>query len=172
MSAWGVGSLGCVAGIVLVSAALGCGGGHYQPAPLQPSVCSGVDLQPASTALDERALLDFLKAQGVQTRTEQKRGDLVYVEVLNPQNNKLLRLRVAILPSAMAAGKELHEAMLQHKKGSWGVHRGNLAVLGPVSDMNEILSFASRTKLACWGVLTVAASADEAVVIPGGYREI
>ncbi|WP_394832167.1 hypothetical protein LVJ94_37190 [Pendulispora rubella] len=172
MSAWGVGSLGGVAGIVLVSVSLGCGGGHYQPAPLQPSVCSGVDLQPASTALDERALLDFLRAQGVQARAEQKRGDLVYVEVLNPNDNKWMRLRVAILPSPMAAGRELHEAMLQHKKGSWGVHRGNLAVLGPVAGMNEILGFAGKTKLACWGVLTVAASSDEAVVIPGGYREI
>jgi len=161
-----------VAGIVLGSAAWGCGGGHYQPAPLQPSVCSGIDLQPASTVLDETALLAFLKAQGVETRTEQKRGDLVYVEVLNPETKKFVRLRVAILPSSVAAGKELHEAMLQHKKGSWGVHRGNLAILGPVSDMNEILGFAGKTKLACWGVLTIAASADEAVVIPGGYREI
>jgi len=151
--------------------ATGCGGGQYHPEPLPPAVCSGIDLQPASTALDERAIIDFLKAQGIQTRTEQKRGDLVYVEALDPQTNKWIRLRVAILGSSMLAGRELHDAMLQHKKGSWGIHRSNLAVLGPVSDVEAIRSFATKTKLACWGVLTIAAS-DEAVVVPGGYREL
>jgi hypothetical protein len=50
------------------------------------------------------------------------------------------------------------------------VHRGNLAVLAPIGSMDQILEFAGRTKLACWGVLTVAARDDD-FVVPGGYME-
>jgi len=163
-------SLGCV---LLASGALawegGCGGGGYRVPTTPPSVCSGVDLQPASTALDEQSLLDFLKAQGIATRTARERPDLVYVEA--QLNGKTTRLRVAILNSSPVAGRELHDALLQHGKGSWGVHRGNLAVLGPVNSPENVVAFANKTKLACWGVLTIAA-AEEAYVVPGGYREL
>ena len=81
-----------------------------------------------------------------------------------------MRLRVAILPDAPAAGRDLHEAILQHGTGSWGVHRGNLAVLAPIGDPDEIVSFAAKTKLACWGVLTLAGR-DDSFVTPGGYFE-
>ena len=166
-----LGTLGTLTMLAAAGAGLGCGGGSYHPTPLQPAVCSGIDLQPASTALDEMSLINFLKAQGVPTRIERARADLVYVEVqLNAQ--KWVRLRVAVLGSPMLAGRELHDAMLQHKEGSWGVHRSNLAVLGPVEKIDDTIAFAQKTKLACWGVLTIAASADEAVVVPGGYREL
>ncbi|WP_394822127.1 hypothetical protein [Pendulispora albinea] len=167
------GSMWCT--VLALVATAGCGGSGYHPKPLQPAVCSGVDLQPASTMLDEMSIINFLKAQGAVTRIERARPDLVYVEVqLNPEQktDTWVRLRVAVLGSPMLAGRELHDAMLQHKEGSWGVHRGNLAVLGPVDKIDNTLAFAQRTKLACWGVLTIAASSDEAVVVPGGYREL
>ena len=82
-----------------------------------------------------------------------------------------MRLRVAILPNAAAAGEELHRGALEHGSGAWGVHRSNLAVLAPAGHPNDILAFAIRTKLACWGVLTVI-DGSEAKVVPGGYREL
>jgi hypothetical protein len=81
------------------------------------------------------------------------------------------RLRVAILENADEAGRELADAIAEHGNGSWGIHRSNLAVLGPVGDTSHDLAFAAETKLVCWGVFTVVGSRDT-VVIPGGYREL
>ncbi|MDF2698430.1 MAG: hypothetical protein K0S65_6814, partial [Labilithrix sp.] len=55
--------------------------------------------------------------------------------------------------------------------GSWGIHRANIAVLAPPGSVPDILAFVGKTKLACWGVLTVAGR-DDAFVVPGGYREL
>jgi hypothetical protein len=60
--------------------------------------------------------------------------------------------------------------MSQRGPGAWGVHRSNLAVLGPGGADEEDLAFAARTKLACWGTFTLQAGND-AVVVPGGYME-
>ena len=54
---------------------------------------------------------------------------------------------------------------------SWGVHRSNLAVLGPAGDPSDTITFAAVTKLACWGVFTIAET-DDAFVVPGGYTEL
>ena len=88
----------------------------------------------------------------------------------NTGGDRPVRLRVAILNDAQAAGADLHKAILDHGSGSWGVHRSNLAVLGPIGNVDQIMELAGRTKLACWGVLTVAGR-DAAFVIPGGYME-
>jgi len=111
----------------------------------------------------------FLSAHGFQSQTVRARSDLLYVDVTNAADHPV-RMRVAILPNAPAAGRDLHEAILQHGTGSWGVHRGNLAVLAPIGDPDEIVSFAAKTKLACWGVLTLAGR-DDTFVTPGGYFE-
>jgi hypothetical protein len=139
---------------------------------LRPAVCQGLDLKPEYYPLDERSVEDFLKQRGFPTRIVRARSDLVYVELqLNPNRDEWVRLRVAILPTAPQAGQELHRAMLEHGTGSWGVHRSNLAVLAPIGDTDDILAFAAKTKLACWGVLTIAGE-DDAFVVPGGYREL
>ena len=59
----------------------------------------------------------------------------------------------------------------QHGSGSWGVHRSNLAILGPIQDPADMLDLVATNKLACWGVLTIGTGAD-VYVIPGGYREL
>lgn len=139
-------------------------------ARLKASVCNGESLKPEFEPLDEAALVSFLTAHGYRTRSVRARSDLVYVDVLNAASH-VVRLRVAILPNPPAAGLELHEAMLQHGPGSWGVHRSNLAVLAPIGSPDEVLSFAVKTKLACWGVLTMAGR-DDTFVTPGGYVEL
>jgi hypothetical protein len=170
---------------------LSCGGGYRLPATrgvsggaqvehgsnlgkmrLKPSVCTGVNTQPDYATLDEQALVTFLKGRGFPVRMERARSDLVYVELqLNPDTDEWVRLRVAILGSPPQAGQELHQAILEHGSGRWGIHRSNLAVLAPAGDVDEIVAFASRTKLACWGVLTIGGR-DDAFVVSGGYREL
>jgi hypothetical protein len=139
---------------------------------LKPSMCQGVDVKPEYGNLDERSIVDFLKAQGFPSRSIRARADLVYVELqLNPDRDEWVRLRVALLQSGPQAGAELHRAELEHGTGSWGVHRSNLAVLGPVGEVDDIVAFVARTKLACWGVLSIAGRDDD-FAIPGGYREL
>jgi hypothetical protein len=138
---------------------------------IKQSVCNGMaDLRPDYKAINEGALVAFLKVQGFETKTVRARADLVYVDVLN-MGSSPIRLRVAILPTPPDAGRDLHEALLQHGPGSWGVHRSNLAVLAPIGSDDEIIALATKTKLACWGVLTVTGR-DDTFVVPGGYTEL
>jgi hypothetical protein len=112
---------------------------------------------------------NFLKVRGFDMRTANARTDLQYVDVPSDEK-RTVRLRVAVLPTATRAGEELHEAMTLQGKGSWGVHRGNLAILGPVGHVENIVAFAAKTRLACWGVFTIQGG-DDAMVVPGGYLE-
>ena len=135
-------------------------------------VCKSYDLHVDYRTLDENALADFLKQGGFETTPERARNDLVYLDVTRGDGvGEKIRLRVAILKTPGDAGKELHEAVLQHGEGSWGVHRSNLAVLAPIAQTGDAISFAVKTHLACWGVF-VMAGRDDSFVVPGGYTEL
>lgn len=137
---------------------------------LKPEVCKEESLKADFARLDEDSFVAFLRAHGVEGfRKIRARNDLVYVDV--GQGEKTVRFRIAILKTPEEAGHELHEAMLEHGPGSWGVHRSNLAILAPRSRLGDVLSFATETKLACWGVLTYT-GLDDTFVIPGGYTEL
>jgi hypothetical protein len=139
---------------------------------MESAVCNGLDTKPDYATLDETSITKFLKARGLPVRIERARADLFYVEVqVNPDTDEWARLRVAILNSPMQAGRELHDAVLQHGPGSWGIHRANIAVLGPIAGLSDIVAFIGKTKLSCWGVLTVAGR-DDSFVVPGNYREL
>ncbi len=138
---------------------------------LRRDVCEGEDLRPAQEPLDEAALVRFLERHGGVGDIERPRGDLAYVTLPAAGGKKGLRLRVAMLASADDAGRELAAAIAQHGAGSWGVHRSNLAILGPVEEPAAVIELVSTTKLACWGVLTIGSGAD-VYVVPGGYREL
>jgi hypothetical protein len=180
--------------IALSVALSGCGGkelvlvkgAHWEPyvydsrrdAPeplaamvFRQKVCAGRELTPEYARLDENDLLDFLRQQQLPVRVERPRTDLTYVLVDDPRTRAPARLRVAILQDADQAGRELAEALVQHGEGAWGVHRSNLAVLGPVGDPTHDLVFAAQIGLVCWGVFTVRGREDT-FVIPGGYREL
>jgi hypothetical protein len=146
--------------------------GPHERVLLHPDVCARDDLAQPFELLDETSLVNFLHKHGFKTEVTRARDDLVYVEVeAGSKANERARLRVAILRSSFEAGEELHHALLQQGPGAWGVHRANLAVLAPRGTTTRILGFASKTELACWGVLTVA-GADDAYVVAGGYREL
>lgn len=134
-------------------------------------VCEGVDLTPEYDRVDETDLVRFFEARKIKLRVERPREDLAYLIVDDGRTRQPARLRVAILQNADEAGRELAEAIAEHGNGSWGVHRSNLAVLGPVGDPSHDLAFAAETQLVCWGVFTIVGSRDT-VVIPGGYREL
>lgn len=136
---------------------------------LNDGACEGLDLKPVYGRLALDNLVRFLEGQGVQFEQVRARDDLHYLDL--KRSGQTVRLRVATLKTPREAARDLHVAMLEHGNGSWGVHRANLAVLGPVSDVEDILDFAIETKLACWGVLTIAGR-DDNFVIPGGYAEL
>jgi len=138
---------------------------------LRASVCADVPLAEERRALHYDDFVQFLRNRGYQCSESKARPDLVYVDVTGPGLPESVRFRVAVLASAGDAGRDLHLAVLQHGKGRWGVHRSNLAVLGPEGTYDDILAFAARSKLACWGVLTLV-GLDDTFVIPGGYAEL
>jgi hypothetical protein len=133
--------------------------------------CAGWNLAPQYNRLDENALLNLLRRRGLQVSIERPRTDLAYVLVDDTRTRQPARLRVAILNSADEAGRELADALVQHGEGSWGVHRSNLAVLGPVGDTTHDLAFAAEIGLPCWGIFTIRGKEDT-FVIPGAYREL
>ena len=137
---------------------------------LKSSLCENETVRPEYGPITESSLVAFLAAHGFTSTVVRARGDLVYVDV-NDGGSKTVRLRVAILNNPPDAGRDLHEAILEHGPGSWGVHRSNLAVLAPIGSGSEVVTFAGKTKLACWGVLTMAGR-DDTFVIPGGYTEL
>lgn len=145
-------------------------GADLAGAQLRSEVCAGQDLRPDHARLSEADLVHFLEARNADVTVERPRGDLAYVS-LTGRDGARLRLRVAVLSSADEAGRELALAIAQHGKGSWGVHRSNLAVLGPAQAPAEVIELVSETKLACWGVFTLG-SGEDVYVIPGGYREL
>jgi hypothetical protein len=136
-----------------------------------PGLCSGENLEPETKVLSEDHIIGFLRRQSVDVQVERQRADLVYLNLTGTGTQSPVRLRVAILKDMEQAGKELHEGILQHGLGSWGVHRSNLAVLGPVGSLEDDLRFAAKLKLPCWGVFTVAGT-DDTFVVPGGYLEL
>lgn len=137
----------------------------------KPGLCDGEELRQEFAKLDDQSLLNFLARQGLELRLERQRADLAYAYVSGAGVTSTLRLRVATLASADAAGTELADAIAQHGKGSWGVHRSNLALLGPVGHEEDVIAFLGRSKLACWGVPTYGDGHD-VWVIPGAYVEL
>lgn len=137
----------------------------------RPGLCDGENLTPESGRLTEASVMAFLARQRLDVRVDRPRTDLLYLTVSGAGTDVPVRLRVAILATADDAGRELHEAILQHGAGAWGVRRGNLAVLGPPGSLADDLTFAAKTKLTCWGMF-ITAGRDDTYAVPGGYREL
>jgi hypothetical protein len=131
-------------------------------------VCRGYDLTPEAAPLTTDALKEHLAQKSLAYKVRVERPDLHLFDVV--VGGRTVELRVATLEDRAAAGRHLHSALLEHGKGFWGVHRGNLAVLGPPGSVKDVLAFGAATGLACFGVLTVAGR-DDTFVVPGGYFE-
>jgi hypothetical protein len=141
----------------------------------RPETCDGVDLRPDYSTLTEASLIRFLQEQRLDVQVQHqavdaKNPDLNYVFVTLPGVASPVPLRVATLPNADEAGRALNEAIGKRGRGSWGVHRSNLAVLGPSGLAEDVVAVTASSKLACWGTLTMDDGGD-AIVVPGGYTE-
>jgi hypothetical protein len=152
------------------------GSGDLATLRLRPEVCDGLDVRPDFSTLNEASFVRFLEQMRYEVHVQRQQVDakdreLDYVFVTVPGIAQPVPLRVAVLPSADDAGRSLLDGVLQRGSGSWGVHRANLAVLGPTGTKADDVAFAAATKLACWGSFTVATSNDDALVVPGGYSE-
>ena len=83
-----------------------------------------------------------------------------------------MRLRLAVLEDVPHASADLHQSLLEHGPGWWGVRRSNLAVLAPKASLREAPSPSPlKYKLACWGIFTYG-GIDDAYVVPGPYAEM
>jgi hypothetical protein len=149
----------------------GSASGNPREMRFRPNLCEANELKPEYAALDETDVISFLERQSIDVRIERPRADLIYLNLAGTVAQRPVRLRVAILPSSDEAGRELHEAILEHGTGSWGVHRSNLAILGPIGEPTDSVAFAAVTRLACWGVFTIGGR-DDTFVVPGGYTEL
>jgi hypothetical protein len=143
------------------------------PASLRfkPGLCEAQELKPDGRVLSEANIIEFLNKQQLDVRIERPRSDLIYLVVSGAGTDVPVRLRVAVLKNADEAGLELHEALLQHGPGAWGVRRSNLAVLGQTGSLDDDLTFAAKTRLSCWGMF-MTAGRDDTYSVPGGYREL
>jgi hypothetical protein len=142
----------------------------------RPDLCDGFDLHPDRGALSEASVVRFLEGRGFGVQIQRQQVDetnreLHFLFVTMAGGAQTLPLRVAVLPTVDAAGRSLYEAVLRRGPGAWGVHRANLAVLGPTTaDPGDAVALAGLTKMACWGTFT-AAGTDDAFVVPGAYAE-
>jgi hypothetical protein len=137
----------------------------------KPGLCDAQELRPDGRQLTEANIIEFLNKQQLDVRIERPRSDLIYLIVGGAGTDVPVRLRVAVLKTADEAGLELHEALLQHGPGAWGVRRSNLAVLGQIGSLADDLTFAAKTRLSCWGMF-MTAGRDDTYAVPGGYREL
>jgi len=150
---------------------------HYRLRSLEfrSGVCEGYDLTPDRTTLDEASLVRFLERRNYTVHLEHqpvdpKKPPLSFAFMSGRGITEPIALRIAVLPSTDAAGRALHDALRQRGAGAWGLHRSNVAVLGPMGTTAEAIALVARTQLACWGTPTFADSEGSAVV-PGGYTE-
>lgn len=138
-----------------------------------PETCTGIDLRMAQDDLDQEDLTRFFAAQNIELKPRRARDDLWWYEIEQRDDegdDTLIRVRLAVLKNRYAASKDLHDSLLQHGPGWWGLKRGNLAVLLPKASLSQAVRFAIKYKLACWGMFTYG-GVDDAYVVAGGYTE-
>jgi hypothetical protein len=138
---------------------------------IKPAACDGIDTHPITQRLAPDDLSRFLEAQGAGAIAPMQARSNLYWFDFPSKDETFVRLRLAVLDDARLATQDLHDALLQHGPGWWGVRRSNLAVLAPKASLEEALSFALKYKLVCWGVFTIAGN-DDAYVVPGPYAEL
>lgn len=140
---------------------------------ISPKVCEGIDTRMVTGPLDQEELGRFLGTRGIEKKPKRARDDLWWYEFLAEEDDPgegSVRLRLAILKDRNAAAKDLHDSLLQHGPGWWGLRRGNLAILAPKTSLSEALRFAIKYRLVCWGTFTYT-GVDDVYVIAGGYSE-
>jgi hypothetical protein len=138
-----------------------------------PQVCEKLDTHTMTSPLNQEDFTRFLETQGVKLEPRKARDNLYWYDFPNgePAPNNFVRLRLAVLSDSPHASADLHQSILEHGPGWWGVRRSNLAVLAPKAGLPEALAFALKYKLPCWGMFTYG-GLDDAYVVTGPYAEL
>jgi hypothetical protein len=146
---------------------------------IAPQACDKIDTHAITGPLNQEDFSRFLEAQGFKIEPRKARNNLYWYDIPNggdppkpgevPKN--FVRLRLAILDDQAHASADLHQSILEHGPGWWGVRRSNLAILAPKTSLREALAFALKYKLPCWGIFTYG-GLDDAYVVPGPYGEL
>lgn len=137
---------------------------------IHPDACQGLDTHTITQKLSQDDFTRFIEKQGLKVEPKKARGNLYWYDFPS-QEGGFVRLRLAVSDDASVAAKYLHESLLEHGPGWWGLRRSNLAILAPKASLREGLSFALKHKLVCWGMFTMAGN-DDAYVVPGPYTEL
>jgi hypothetical protein len=140
---------------------------------VSPQACEKIETHPVVGKLNQEDFSRYLEAQGVKIEPRKARDNLYWYDFPNGQEapKNFVRLRLAILEDAPHASADLHQSVLEHGPGWWGVRRSNLAILAPKASLREALAFAIKYRLVCWGIFTYAGN-DDAYVVPGPYAEL
>lgn len=137
------------------------------------AACPNIDTHPVTQRLGQDDLTKFFEAQGLHVPARKARSNLYWYDIPNGERGGrgFVRLRLAVLDTEPLASADLHQSLLEHGPGWWGVRRSNLALLAPKTSLHEAVRFAIKYKLVCWGMLTYA-GVDDAYVVPGPYSDI
>ncbi len=140
---------------------------------IAPQACEKIDTHTATSKLNQEDFTRFLETQGLKIEARKARDNLYWYDFPNGEKppKNFVRLRLAVLEDSPHASADLHQSILEHGPGWWGVRRANLAVLAPKTSLSEALAFALKYKLPCWGIFTYG-GLDDAYVIPGPYGEL
>jgi hypothetical protein len=140
---------------------------------IAPQACEKIDTHTISSPLNQEDFSRFLEAQGMKIEPRKARNNLYWYDIPNGQAapKNFVRLRLAVLEDSPHASADLHQSILEHGPGWWGVRRSNLALLAPKAGLSTALAFALKYKLACWGMFTYG-GLDDAYVVPGPYSEL
>ncbi len=136
-------------------------------------VCEGLEIRTEVREIAQDDLARFLERIGAPPVQVKARGNLYWYDFpgTDPEDGDIVRLRLAVLSDAKEAADELHQSLLQHGPGWWGIRRSNLSILAPKAGLAEAMAFALRYKLPCWGMISVA-GLDDVYVVPGPYMEL
>jgi hypothetical protein len=138
---------------------------------IRPEVCQGIDTHPITQKISQDDFTRFLETQGAKVTPTKARGNLYWYDFPNQKENGFVRLRLAVSEDPSLSAKYLHDSLLEHGPGWWGLRRSNLAILAPKASLREGLAFAIKHKLVCWGMFTLVGN-DDAYVVPGPYTEL
>lgn len=143
---------------------------------IKDDACKDIDTHPVTQKLSPDDFARYLEARGLKVEPRKARDNLYWFdfptgEAKEGEKAPFVRLRLAVLRDQFSASRDLHESLLDHGPGWWGLRRSNLAILAPKADLSTALGFALKHKLVCWGMFAYA-GAEDVYVVPGPYTQL
>lgn len=143
---------------------------------IKEDVCKDIDTHPVTQKLSPDDFARYLETRGIKVEPRKARDNLYWFdfptgEAKDGEKSPFVRLRLAVLRDQFSASRDLHESLLDHGPGWWGLRRSNLAILAPKTDLSTALGFALKYKLVCWGMFAYSGTED-VYVVPGPYTQL